>query len=127
MTEEKGEPTLITNQKMSHTSRNDFADLQFRTRYSVTNQQQKFFCPFCEHCNNLKDDTLDKFISYTYESKSILNKGFEYILNSGLLKTKSEIFAEAEINNTKRQEEFYYEEPENNKKNKVVFDIEVNC
>ena len=117
------ERTLITNQKMAYTSRNVFPDLHLKTKNSFTNQNQKFYCPYCEHCNTFKENSLDNFISYTKESKSILNKGFEYIINSGILKNKNNFLYDLESLENNR-EEVYYEE-RSNINNKNQFDIEV--
>jgi hypothetical protein len=118
------ERILITNHKMANTSRNQFPDLLFKTKNSFTNQNQKLYCPYCEHCNSIKDENLDDFISFTRESKSILNKGFEYIINSGILRNKFENFNDLDYSNKKKNVDFY--EESFNKNNKTYFNIEVN-
>ena len=47
-----------------------------------------FFCPYCEHCNQIDDPYLDSHIQSTRESKSILTNRFEYVIKSNLLKSK---------------------------------------
>ena len=56
--------------------------------------EDKFYCPFCEHCNNIKDENLEKYIYTIKESKTIINKGFEYIINSDIL-SDSDIFRDS--------------------------------
>jgi hypothetical protein len=109
---------------MVNTSRNQFPDLMFKTRNTFSNNNQKLYCPFCEHCNSIKDENLDNFIAYTKESKSIINKGFEYILNSGILKNKYDNIYDLEYSNKDKQDDLY--EECFNKNNKGYFNIEVN-
>jgi hypothetical protein len=45
----------------------------------------QFYCPFCEHCNKISDETLDSYMLSLNETKNILNKLVEFIVNSGLL------------------------------------------
>ena len=50
------------------------------------NNKSSFFCPFCEHCNKLEDPHLTTYLNSIKDSKSILSKGFEYIIQSNILK-----------------------------------------
>jgi hypothetical protein len=43
-----------------------------------TKKNQGFYCPHCTHCNNIKDEVLDTYLSLK-EAKIIINKGFDYI------------------------------------------------
>lgn len=43
-----------------------------------TKRNQGYYCPHCEHCNNIKDENLDKYIAMK-DAKNIIKKGFEYI------------------------------------------------
>ena len=40
-----------------------------------------FYCPHCEHCNNIKDENLEKYFSMK-EAKNIIKTGFNYILEN---------------------------------------------
>ena len=42
----------------------------------------KFFCPFCNHCNNLKEQFQDSFINSLSHANNIINKGFDYIVQN---------------------------------------------
>ena len=42
----------------------------------------KFFCPFCEHCNNLKDTEYDNYTYNLSQANTIINKGFDYIIQN---------------------------------------------
>ena len=88
---------------------------------NLTISAQKHYCPFCEHCNVIKDNNLDKYLVYTKEAKNIINKGFEYILNSNMIKISNEIFSEFnmdEITNNNEENSTKY-------KNKSTFEMEV--
>ena len=54
-------------------------------RLTKENYNKKFYCPFCEHCNNIKDANLDSYIYTIRESKNIINRGFDYIIHSNIL------------------------------------------
>ena len=56
--------------------------------FASTNENRinnQFYCPFCDHCNNLKDSKLEEYIWAINESKNLINKGVEYILKSKFL------------------------------------------
>ena len=42
----------------------------------------KFFCPFCNHCNKLKDNDYDNYIYNLSQANTIINKGFDYIIQN---------------------------------------------
>ena len=39
------------------------------------------YCPHCDHCNNIKDDTLKTLLNASIESKLMINKGLEIFLS----------------------------------------------
>jgi hypothetical protein len=53
-----------------------------KTMYS-----NNYMCPFCEHCNKIKDDNLDSYINEVNEAKSTIKKGIEFLIDSNLHKT----------------------------------------
>jgi hypothetical protein len=56
------------------------------------------FCPYCEHCNKMSESNLDNHLYSIKEAKNILNKGVNFIVNSGLIsKEKVDLFL---INNS---------------------------
>lgn len=122
-TNEKESDLFISQQINYYTnSRNRFTNrdsINADHTINLTKNSLKHYCPFCEHCNEIKDSNLDKYLIYTKEAKSIINKGFEYILNSNLLKNQKEIFSDYDLADfTKKDEDF-------SAKNKK-FDMEVN-
>ena len=42
----------------------------------------KFFCPFCNHCNKLKDNDYDNYTYNLSQANTIINKGFDYIIQN---------------------------------------------
>jgi hypothetical protein len=48
----------------------------------LANGNTKFYCPFCQHCNQMNDDNLEQNIIILRESKNILTKGLEFIVNN---------------------------------------------
>ena len=46
---------------------------------------RKFYCPICQHCNQLKDEFFDDHLVKIKESKSIITKGLEHIIHSNIL------------------------------------------
>ena len=57
----------------------------------------KFYCPFCSHCNTIKDENLEYYIYVIRDSKNIINKGFDYIIHSDIL-SNLDIFKESKKN-----------------------------
>ena len=57
------------------------------TNYKKFNSSlsQKFYCPYCTHCNSMKDENLEYYICTIRESKNIINKGFDYLIHSDIL------------------------------------------
>ena len=43
---------------------------------------KKFFCPFCEHCNIIKDHYLENHINSISQANLVINKGFDYIIQN---------------------------------------------
>jgi len=46
----------------------------------LKNKKDGFYCPHCEHCNNISDDNLDKHLEII-KGKNIIRKLFDYIVN----------------------------------------------
>jgi hypothetical protein len=42
----------------------------------------KFFCPYCEHCNNMRDKHLENHMHSLSQANVIINKGFDYIVQN---------------------------------------------
>ena len=49
----------------------------------------KFYCPFCEHCNKISDETLESYIFSLNETQTIFTKLADHIVNSGLISKKN--------------------------------------
>jgi len=61
------------------------------------------FCPYCEHCNKMSESNLDNHLYSIKEAKNILNKGVNFIVNSGLIsKEKVDLFV---LNNSSENSE----------------------
>lgn len=48
----------------------------------VFDQSTKFFCPYCDHCNDIKDKNLDNHIQNLNKANVIINKGFDYLVRN---------------------------------------------
>jgi len=54
-----------------------------KKRKSLTlESMNKFFCPYCEHCSNLKDQNLDTHMQNLIQANVVINKGFDYMVKS---------------------------------------------
>lgn len=69
--------------------------------HNITNER-KFYCPFCQHCNQLKDDYLDDHIYLIRESRSVITKGLEHIIQSNIM-NDLDIFKINEEDNSSKQ------------------------
>jgi hypothetical protein len=60
-----------------------------RKRSTVISQNNtvntQFYCPCCTHCNSIDDEKLDQHLFAVRESKSILSKALEYIINNNFM------------------------------------------
>jgi len=72
-----------------------------RNRQSVAYENvNKFFCPYCDHCNNMKDQNLEKHMQNLLQANVIINKGFDYMVKNLKFydKTVIELFSFTENN-----------------------------
>jgi len=54
-------------------------------KFMEKSENKKFYCPYCEHCNVLKEEQMEKYIFSIKEAKNIVNKAFEFITTSDLI------------------------------------------
>ena len=80
-------PTSIQNSSNS----NSLSINYYNGEKSLNNHKRDnpFYCPFCDHCNNLKDSRLEDNIRVMYESKSFINKAFEFTLKTNILENNN--------------------------------------
>ena len=87
-------------------------------------KKQQFFCPFCQHCNRITDPYLDDYIFSITESKNILSKTADYIINSGIFLKENLDFFDNQIpisNENTSRETKDFESLKNNKiQNKAI-------
>jgi hypothetical protein len=50
-----------------------------------TQNIKQFYCPHCQHCNEVKDDRLEEYFSILKESKSIISKTLDFIINNNMM------------------------------------------
>lgn len=96
---------------------------------SLFTENKKFFCPFCEHCNKIKDDNLDTYVCTINESKNIINRGFNFIIHSDVL-SHTEIFKDyhQKENPSGQKDPFKFENlivnfPKNNVTNRLSYQV----
>ena len=53
-----------------------------KSRTNKNEIKNKFFCPYCEHCNNIKDQFLENHIQSLARANITINRGFEYIMQN---------------------------------------------
>ena len=127
--QEKDKGLFISQQKILNTTSRKFLVNKHinknNTSIIETQSTQKFYCPVCEHCNVIKEPNLEKYLLYIKESKSIINKGFEYILNSNLIKNKTDIFSDFDLIDFTKNDEIQPSSDNLVKNNKKNFDMEV--
>ena len=74
---------LASNQK----NQNNKSNIEHKTNSTV------FYCPFCEHCNNKKNNVLEEHMRSLHEAKHIINRGLEiYILETQKINQNVDIF-----------------------------------
>ena len=54
-------------------------------KFIDNSQDKKFYCPYCEHCNVIKEDQMEKYIYSIKESKNIINTSFNFITTSDII------------------------------------------
>ena len=62
---------LIAKHKENHT--------RSSLNYDVVN---KHYCPYCEHCNIMKDQNLENHMHSLAQANVIINKGFDFIVQN---------------------------------------------
>ena len=99
MSRNLGDPSYIDNDESPSTfikSNSQLKNIQKMKNTHLklfSNIKHDFYCPHCEHCNGLKDEIFEKHKIALQETKNILTKSFEYVLNSNILQgNKFEFF-----------------------------------
>jgi len=82
-------------------------------------RNQGFFCPHCEHCNNIQDENLEKYFAMK-EAKNIIKKGFDYICE---YYENDQSFLDFLINTDQGANSFNSNNVKNNINNNNTFDL----
>lgn len=108
-------------------SKND--NLKNRKSFAHENMS-KFFCPYCDHCNNFKDQNLEKHMQNLLQANVIINKGFDYMVKNLKFydKTVIELFSFTDNN---IEDIIKEDKPVLNDKNKIddkedIFEVMIN-
>lgn len=47
--------------------------------------ENKHFCPFCDHCNNIEDKYMDSYVNSVRKAKGVINRSFAAILRKEII------------------------------------------
>lgn len=87
----------------------------------------KFYCPYCEHCNNMKDQNLDMHMQSLSQANIVINKGFEYIVSNLKQFDKTAIdlfsFTDRTIDGMTKDEKLIVKDKEKNDINEDVIEV----
>jgi len=81
-------------------------------KFLENSEKTKLYCPYCDHCNSNNEDELIKFTNAIKESKNILSRGFDFIIDSGIM-------------NDNGLDLFYINEKGENKKTEEVSNLSI--